>query len=247
MNTSHTAWYIRIVFACIAMILFATWGVNAVHADESASSITIAPTGQVIVKGARVTSVSGNSIHAEAEWGAAQIAFVVQTTGSTRFMPDLGSSEALRAIKKGHTISFTGTLSGTIAKPTVVATVLRDAELLKEAVSVVGTVRSVDEESGTFVLEQSDAVTTILVPVGALMSRDGNYARVANIQVGDSAKATGTLDTAQSILRASRVTVVTPEVENAPIEEELPEMASENVLSSFIGWLKGSRGILSVR
>ncbi len=228
----------------MAVVLCFAWGTNAAHADET-SSVSIASTGQVIVKNAVVTGVAGSVIHAEALWGAARIAFSVQTTGSTRFVPDLGSREALRAIEKGHTISFSGSMSGSLAKPTVNATVVKDTELLRESVSVVGTVESIDAKSGTFVLRTPEGATTIQVPAGALMSRNGNYTRVADIEPGDSGKATGTLDTTAGTLRASRVTLVTGTEESLP---EIPNTGtSEGVLSSIIGWLKGSRGILSVR
>jgi hypothetical protein len=245
MKTIHTAWYIRSIFALIAATLCATWAVNAAHAAEVASSLTIAPTGQVIIKGARVTGISGSTIFAETGWGKARIAFTVQTSGSTRFFPDMGSTYALGAIEKGHTISFSGMLLGSLAKPTIAATVVKDAELLRDAVSVVGTVESVDAKSGSFVLRATDDETIVLVPAGAIMSRDGNYARVADIQVGDSGKATGTLDTTAGTLRASRVTIVAAQDESLP---EVPNTGGkESLVASIIAWLKGSRGILSIR
>lgn len=243
MKTHRTAWQIRTTFALMTLALVLAWSANIAHADESASSLSIAPTGQIIVKGARVLAVNGSTIIAETGWGAAKISFAVQTSGSTRFVPEIGSAQALSAIRPGHTVSFSGSMVGSMARPTVIATVVKDTELVQESTSIVGTVRSVDENNSTFVLSSAGSDVTVRVPTGTLMSRDGNYAEVSDIQVGDAGKATGTLDIATNTLLASRVSVVTKAEESI----ESPEIKKEGVLSSLISWLKSSRGILSVR
>ena len=108
------------------------------HAEEhTGSSVSIAPSGQIIVKGARVTSVSGSTFTAETGWGAARMSWSIQTSGSTRFTPDLGSAATVARIKVGHTVSFTGTLNGSIAKPTVNASSTRKAAPLSYGHSLV--------------------------------------------------------------------------------------------------------------
>lgn len=244
MNTRTSTSLTRVILVVLAMGLVLSWGARIASAEEeSGSSLSIAPTGQIIVKGARVVSVYGTTIIAETGWGAAKLSFAVQTSGSTRFVPELGSAQALAAIRPGHTLSFSGALSGSLTRPTVLATVVKDTELVQEAFSMVGTVQSVEIDGATFVLTGANGETTVRVPSSVLMSRNGNYSDVSDIEIGDSAKVTGTLDTNSGALTASRVSLVTGK-DKTPDTVEAP---SAGVFSSLIGWLRGSRGILSVR
>lgn len=245
MKTLSTASYIRIVFAVMALVLAFTWGTNSAHAqeDSTGSSLSIAPSGQIIAKGARIISVSGNIITAETSWGAARVLWQLQTTGSTRFIPDLGSTATVSSMEKGQTISFTGTIHSGSAKPSVLVSSIKNEDLIRDAVSVLGTVESVDVDAGTFVIRTQEGQTIVKVGGGTLMSKNGGYMRVDDIEVGDSTKATGTLDTTSGVLSAARITLKTTEL--APqLEEEEPR---ESVFSSIMMWLQGSRGILSVR
>lgn len=248
---------IRIIFAIIACALVFSWTTNTASAQENGSALTIAPTGQVIVKDAVVTSVRGNTIMAQTVWGSATISFTINTTGSTRFVPTIGSIEALKAMKVGNTISFSGSLTGSFTSPTVDATVVKDTTLLERSASVLGTVSSVDEGNGIFTIESEGERTSIIVPPTALMSLDGGYATVRDIEAGASAKVVGSMDISSRTITAQRVTIVTssdpteiaePGETSGPIEEGVSEgIESPGVISSILNWLKGSRGMLSIR
>lgn len=246
MKTISTASYIRIVFAVMALVLALTWGANSAHAQEGErdSGLSIAPSGQIIAKGARVIAVTGNVLTVETTWGAAKISWTLQTTGSTKFTPDLGSTATVNSMKPGQTISFSGTISPGSAKPTVLAASLKNDDLIREAVSVLGRVESVDTEGGTFVVRTQDGETTVRVGGGTLMSKDGGYMNIRDIEVGDSSRATGTLDTTSGVLSAARITLKTGEP--VVVAEDAGD-TQESMLASLMLWLKGSRGILSVR
>ncbi len=243
MNTHTTATHTRVFLAFLAFCLVFAWGATSVLADEVGSSLSIAPSGQIIVKGARVVSVYGSTIVAETGWGVAKLSFAVQTSGSTRFVPELSSAQALAAIRPGHTISFSGELSGSLARPTVLATVVKDTELVQESVAMNGTVKSVDAENSTFVLAGASGDVTVHMPLSALMSRNGNHAEISDVEIGDSAKVQGALDSRSGVLTASRVSLVVGKNEAPDVAQE----PKEGMLSALIGWLRGSRGILSVR
>jgi hypothetical protein len=243
MNQSRTTIQIRIAFACLAAILMFAWGANIAHADEdTGASISIAPNGQIIVKGATVTGVYGNVITAETVWGPMRLYWTIQTTGSTRFAPDVGSEHALSRIEIGHTVGFSGTVSSSNGKPIVLATAVKDAELIQESVSIVGTVAAIDSEARSFVLRSADQEISVFAGQGMLMTRNGENASIEDLVVGDSGKATGSLDIASGTLTAARIWAKAEEA--VPLVEEAPQ---ENVFSSIITWLKGSRGILTVR
>jgi hypothetical protein len=146
-------------------------------------------------------------------------------------------------MKPGQTISFSGTISQGSEKPTVIASSIKNDDLVRDAVSVLGTVESVDAKAGTFVIRTLDGTTTVKVGGGTLMSKNGGYMSLKNVQVGDSSKATGTLDTTSGVLSAARITLKTPEPVEAVVEVE----HKETMIASIMTWLKGSRGILSVR
>lgn len=243
MNTLTAPASIRVFLAFLVFSLVFVWGVSSVNAEEVGSSLSIAPSGQIIVKGARVVSVYGSTIVAETGWGVAKLSFAVQTSGSTRFVPELSSVQALSAIRPGHTISFSGELSGSLARPTVLATVVKDTELVQESVAMNGMVKSVDAESSTFVLAGTSGDVTVHVPSSALMSRNGNRAEISDVEVGDSGKVQGTLDTGTEVLTASRAALAVGKNEAPEVVEE----SKEGMFSALIGWLRGSRGILSVR
>lgn len=243
MKSLSTAWHIRIVFMVMAFVLAITWGANSAHAEEAVgSSLSIAPSGQIIVKGARVVGVSGSTIIAETGWGEAKMTWSIQTTGSTKFTPDLGSTATVAKVAKGHTISFTGMLNGSLAKPTVIANAVKDSELVQDSVSILGIVESVDAEENTFILRTQGGTTTVSLTGGTLMSRNGGYTDIYDIEVGDSTRATGTLDTTTGVLRAERISV--KEAQEEPVVQSAPR---ESMLASIMTWLRGSRGILTVR
>ena len=110
MNTSQTTLQIRMIFFALGVALTLAFSTSAAHADttQQASQVSIASSGQVIVKGAIVTSVSGNTITAKAVWGSMSLIWTIRTDGSTHFVPDAVSTAALRAIKIGDTIAFSG-------------------------------------------------------------------------------------------------------------------------------------------
>lgn len=243
MSTCTTPISIRAPLALLVFCAIFAWSVTAVHADEVGSSLSIAPSGQIIVKGARVVSIHGSTIVVETGWGVATLSFAVRTTGSTRFVPELSSVQALSAIRPGHTISFSGELSGSLTRPTVLATVVKDTELVQESVTVVGTVKSIVTDKAEFVLAGANGDVTVHVPSSSLMSRNGNHAELSDVEIGDAGKVQGTLDSRSGVLTASRASLTIGKNEAPEIDEE----SKGGMFSGLIGWLRGSRGTLSTR
>ena len=234
---------IRLVFALMAFALVFAWGTNMANAQALGSSVSIAPNGQVMVKDATVVSVFGSVIYAKTKWAGSEITWTVQTSGSTKFTPDLGSASALSHMKPGDTLSFSGVLGE--AGLTVRAASVRNAELVQSSVSILGKVTSVSTNDNAFTLQADSEEVRIVLDRGTLMSRDGGYMDIRDVQVGDSAKVIGLRHTQSGKLEAERIWLKAPEV----VEEESQESEGdkEGVLASVWSWLKGSRGILSIR
>jgi len=93
-------------------------------ADRTGTSMTIGADGGVLVRGAEVTGVSGDTVTALTKWGDTSVTWTIATDSSTKFI-DLGGKEgALVDVDAGETVSFSGHL-GTGAY-TVDADVLRN-------------------------------------------------------------------------------------------------------------------------
>ena len=238
-SEQNTARQIQLVFFVIAIALAFAWATNTAHADTArpASQLSIAASGQVIVKDAVVSGISGNSIIVMSTWGSFSMTWTVNTNGSTRFQPNASSTAALKLIKVGDTISFSGDLDTTASQPTVSATMVKDTSIQRESVTELGTVLAVDAGKGTFTLAD-DSGTTVSVNGGTILTLDGNFASLDQLAVGTNVEVNGSLNTATHILLAQRVSWKTP--------SQSVGSSRSGIVSGFFSWLLGSRGALSL-
>ena len=72
--------------------------------------VHIANNGLVLLRGARVVSVSGSEIRAHIAWGASDFIWTVHTEYNTKFLTSDGKKETLEDIAIGDTITATGML-----------------------------------------------------------------------------------------------------------------------------------------
>lgn len=223
----------------MAVALVLAWAQNA-HADEL-SQLTIAPTGQVMVRGAVVTAVDGYTVTATSKWGSASLQWSVQTTGSTAFIPRLSSADALKAIKVGDTIEFNGSIDSQSSSFAVTASSLRDTSLVDEDAAVSGQVISVMPDSGIFLINTGSGTTTVAVSPGAILTLGGDRTSLSDIEIGDTVNAWGSLNLRTQVLSATKASfsLSTPSTVSAS--------GGGGIFSSIIAWLSGSRGALSVR
>lgn len=236
-RTKYVEWQIRLVFFVMVLALSFAWTTNAAHADTTQGQISIAANGQVIAKGAIVTSISGDVIKARTGWGAMSFNWTIVTGGSTRFVPDATSTEALKAIRIGDTISFSGNLDDSAYTPTVIASVVRDTDRQVESVTEIGALLSVDTEAQQFVVSTRTGTTTVSVNSGTIITFDGNEASLSDMQVGVDVQIMGSLNTTSNTMTAQRVSWKTPSQSVAP--------ARAGIISGFFSWLLGTHGALS--
>ncbi|MDB5238097.1 MAG: hypothetical protein JWM46_367 [Candidatus Kaiserbacteria bacterium] len=240
MNTSreyYTTWQIRTTFFMLAIALSFAWAVNTAHADTGSSSgqVSIASSGQVIVKDAVVTAVYGDVIMVSSRWGAFSMNWTINTTGSTRFQPNATSTAALKLIKIGDTISFSGYLDTSASSPTVNATMVKDTAIQRESVTERGAVTGIDATKATVTLADG---TTVFTNGGTILTLDGNYATLDQLAVGIEIEVIGSLNTKDHTLVAQRLSWKTPS------QSVVPTRAG--MISGFFSWLLGSRGALSI-
>lgn len=224
----------------LAVMTFASGLALNVYADETGAQISVAGNGQTMVRGASVTGISGSTIYATTVWGSMRMSWAITTNGSTRFVPDVGSSVVLRSIKVGDSISFSGTLDGSSATARVVASVVKDISLIQESVILGGTVMGIDTKSGRLFLSTQEGTTTVATNGGTIITLGGNSTRLSNISVGDTVKAFGTLNSASHLLSADKITV-------ARGEREFTTVTETGIFAGILKWLRGSNGLLTTR
>lgn len=96
------------------------------RAVGSKLEVSIADSGRVIVRGAEVVEVSGDTLRARTEWGAAALTWTVQTDGGTDFVVKDGSGTDIDEIDVGDYVSFSGQLDGGSGTFTVDADVVKN-------------------------------------------------------------------------------------------------------------------------
>lgn len=70
----------------------------------------IANDGLVLLRGAQVVSVSGNSVHVALLWGTSNFAWDLEITSNTKFLGSSGEKESLSQLAVGDTVTATGML-----------------------------------------------------------------------------------------------------------------------------------------
>lgn len=88
--------------------------------------VHIANNGLMLLRGARVLSISGSTIHVGMSWGSSDFTWAVETNYNTTFLTSKGEKEALGNVGVGDTVTVTGQLSGSGTEPTIDADVVRE-------------------------------------------------------------------------------------------------------------------------
>jgi hypothetical protein len=159
------------------------------------------------VLGAKVTSVSGNVIDASVSFGNTVLNFVLNTDASTKINGKLLSdSAALSNLKSGDSISFGGDVSSssgsqiTLAAKNIISQGLLKDDKKPEAekTSFQGKITAINTSANSLTLKLKSGVS---VEVDAALSA------IAPLTVGQEVKVDGTLNSAGTIITASKISV----------------------------------------
>lgn len=90
--------------------------------------VHIANTGLTLLRGARVLSISGSTIHVGMTWGASEFTWAVQTNYGTKFFSMQGEKDSLVNIHVGDIVTVTGEISQGGVKPFINADIVRKSE-----------------------------------------------------------------------------------------------------------------------
>lgn len=176
--------------------------------------IGINASGEVLVRGAKITGVNGSTLTVTTTAGASTLSWAVTTDSSTTFITSSGSASSLAQIAVGDTVSFAGSLTGSGLN--VKASAVKDWTLAANERSVSGTVQSINSTGTSLVLskgkDDDGNKTTVQFTGSTLIVLNGATTTFASIQTGDKVKATGVVNADGTVLTATSVTVTHPAV-----------------------------------
>ena len=191
--------------------------------------VAIADSGNVLVRGAKVTAVSGGTITATTVAGASTLTWTVTTDSLTSFSTSAGAGSSIGQISVGDTVSFAGALSGTGLS--VKATAVKDWTVGANERSIVGTVQSVNATSSSLTIvngkdndNDNKKVTTIQFTGSTVINGTGTT--FGSIVAGDKVKATGTVNADGTILTAT----------SATISHESPKLGNDDFGKKIKAW-----------
>ena len=186
--------------------------------------IAITDSGNALVRGAKVTGISGSTLTVTTAAGASTLSWAVITDGSTVFVTSTGSGTTLGQISVGDTVSFAGVLSGTGLS--VKATAVKDWTLGASERTISGTVQSINSAGTSVVLGNNKA--TVQFTGATVITLNGTSTSFASIATGDKVKATGVVNAEGTVLTATSVAIIRPKA-----------MITGDLSASIRAWLNG--------
>ena len=218
---------IGILFLVGALTLFPFTGKVYAHEDENSGSkngansagqgveINLGTNGSALVRGAKVTSVSGALINANTTYGSSVLGWRVMTDGNTRFSANKGTTSGIGNIAVGDTISFSGSLDQTVSGLTVNAKVVKDWTQVESKKTLSGIVTSINTTLNSFTLSHDDATTTVETNSGtAFKLTNGDSASFASLFLNAKVKIAGMFNASSSVVTATSVDIGTTTKKN---------------------------------
>lgn len=175
---------------------------------SSQVSVDINNGGRTSVTGAKVTSVSGDTIGASTVWGSATLTFSIKVSSSTSIKDSKGKNNmSISTIAVGDTINFTGLLNTSVSGFTVNATSVRDMTRAtvpapKPQTHVFeGRLQSLASTTlpATLTLLVDAVNYTVNVPTNALvLAKNWTSTTLSSFVIGDTVRVFGSLQTSTS-------------------------------------------------
>ncbi len=179
------------------------------HATGSTLEVHIFDNGKVLVRGAKVTGVSGTVVSAYTTWGSVTLNWSVNSDAGSKVVRRYGGVSSVSEIAVGDFISFHGNIVTTSSSPIMVnADVLKDWSIQKKNSSMSGIVKSIDSANMKFVLSRENkSDVTIMVTSSTQIKKDDTTGVFSDISVGAKVLVRGVLNTLNNSLNADLVNI----------------------------------------
>jgi len=192
-------------------------------------TVSISGNGSVLVRGATVTSVVSGSVTAKTSWDDSALTWTIDTDSDTNYVDAGGDSSSRGELSEGDTISFAGTLDGSLSVDAhTIRNWSKDSD--DDRTSLTGTVTSV--ASGSFVIDAGNRRITIDVDSDTDFLIGKNDANFDDIDVGSKVRVSGAYEGDE--FAADSVTAIA-----VKSEDKRPWHSFLNIWSEFKGkWNK---------
>jgi len=206
------------VMTILALLPFA----GTAYADNDSNSkagtgveVSIGANGSALVRGAKVTSVSGPTIGANTNYGSSLLGWTVKTDSNTEFSANKGSATGLAQIAVGDIISFRGSLDQAVSGLTVNAKVVKDWTHVESKKTFSGIVTTINATLGSFTVSHDSATTSVQTNSGTTFKlTNGNNASFADIFLNAKVKVMGMFNASSSVLTATSIDIGTTTKKN---------------------------------
>ncbi|CAN5189111.1 hypothetical protein BH09PAT1_BH09PAT1_8360 [soil metagenome] len=203
------------------------------HVTGSKLEVHILNNGRVNVRGAKVTSIAGNTINASTAWGSVNMAWAVNSLSTTHIVRKAGGVSSIAEVSVGDFISFEGNLVSTSASPIIVnaASIKNWSVQKKTHTNLTGMIKSIDATGMKFVLSRENN-TDLTVMTSALTTfKKGSEVAVFNdITVGSKVKVEGIYDSQLLQVTAEAVKIYVPEVARTITEGTIKSIAATSMV-----------------
>jgi hypothetical protein len=201
----------------LIMAALALFPLSAAYAHDEGSNksgtkveVNLNGDGSALVRGAKVTAVSGSTISATTNYGSSQLAWTVKTDGNTKFNANKGSSTGLANIAVGDTVSFSGSLDQSVSGLTVNAKVVKDWNHVESKKTLSGIVTSINTTLNSFTLSHDNATTSVQTNSATDFDlSNGGDGTFASIFLNAKVKVQGLFNASSSVLTATKIHIAT--------------------------------------
>lgn len=197
------------LLAAAAISLPSSVSANNGDKGNSGTMVSIHNDGAVLVRGATVTSLSGDVIVARTSWGDTDISWEIDTDGATEFYSKGGADSSFDNVDEGDMVSFSGSLDRDDGAFSVDAKVVRNWSIDDVRATVTGTIESIDEDADSFVLETKSKGEVTVTTDGDtdIFLRNKSDADFGDLAVGAFVSVTGAYDDGNDTLDASSISL----------------------------------------
>lgn len=209
-RSSYSLLGVFAVIAALALFPLTSHADNGSKKSDKAATgveVVLGTNGSALVRGAKVTSVSGSTINATTNYGSSKLDWTVKTDGSTEFTAHKGSATGLSQIAVGDIVSFRGSIDQAQSGLTVNAKVVKDWTQLESNKSISGIITSINATLNSFTVSHGNSTTTVQTNSSTNFDLNGKDGSFASLFLNAKVKVKGLFSASSSVLTASEVDV----------------------------------------
>ena len=165
--------------------------------------------GSVLIRGAKITAISGSSLMVSQTWGAYVSTWTINTGPSTEIIRRYGGVSSFAEFAVGDYVAAKGMLDTTKTQSTITAKVVRDYSIQRENATFAGTVQSVNSGNQSFVLATPNRGSqTIFVSSSTVVKQGGATTTFAALLAGQKiTKAAGVWNNLTNSMQSEKVDI----------------------------------------